>query len=164
MARRRSGKKIDFVHWTGIFPGVANLSAGTQGVLALAAQHEPETLLRIRGNYVTWLDLAQNPGTVVEVSAGLIEVPEGTGTTVLWSPFTDADAPWIWYDSAVLGYEEMVLDVIDVPGITSHRSVIDNKAMRITRNTELQLVVENTTVGTASAINSLMSARVLSGT
>jgi len=164
MARRRSGKKIDFVHWTGISPGASSLSAGTAAQTALPATHEPETLLRIRGNYATWLDLAQNPGTIVEVSAGLIPVPEGTGTTVLWSPFSDADAPWVWYDTVVLGYEEMVLDVIDSPQMTSFRSVIDNKAMRILRNQELQFVVENTTIGTASAINATLGARVLSGT
>jgi len=164
MARRRSGKKIDFTHWTALAVGASNFAAGTTAILALAAQHLPETLLRIRGNWAAWLDLAQNPGTHVEVAAGLILVPEGTGSTVLWSPFTDADAPWIWYDSASLGYEEMVLDVVDVPGMTSHRSIIDSKSMRIIKNQEIQLVIENVTLDTASAINTRLSARGLFGT
>jgi len=165
MGRRRSGKKIDFVHWTGIFPGVSALGAGSAAVLALVATHEPETLLRIRGNYVTWINGVQAPGGIAEISVGLILVPEGTGTTVLWSPFTDPDAPWIWYDSTILGYEEMVVDAVDVPEITSNRVVIDSKAMRIARNQELQFVAENTTVASpAIAANALVSARVLSGT
>jgi len=98
------------------------------------------------------------------VTAGLILVPEGTGTTVLWSPFTDGDAPWIWYDSSLLAYEEMVTDVVDIPLMTASRRVIDNKAMRIIRNQEVQFVVENTTIGSAASCNARVAGRVLSGT
>ena len=164
MARRRSGKKIDFVHWTGFSTGISGQSAGSLATLLSAAQHDPETLLRIRGEYVTYIDAASAPGKQVTVSSGMILVPEGTGTTVLWSPLTDADAPWIWYDTAILGYEEMVTDVIDLPVLTAVRRVIDNKAMRIIRNQEIQFVVENTTELSASAINTRVGGRILSGT
>jgi len=93
----------------------------------------------------------------------MILVPEGTGTTVLWSPFTDGDAPWIWVDYHHLGYEEMVIDVIDVPGITSYRSTIDSKAMRIVRNQELQLVAELTNITGTVVANITAMVRVLAG-
>ncbi len=81
-----------------------------------------------------------------------------------WSPITDGDAPWIWVSYFELAYEEMVTDVIDVPGMSSYRELIDNKAMRIVRNQELQMVAENATIGGASSINLSVSGRTLSGT
>ncbi len=164
MARRRSGKKIDFVHWTlGSFT-FQSQAAGTAAVNVNPAQHDPETLLRIRGEWSAFLGGPNSPGVVVSVAIGLILVPEGTGSTVLWSPITDGDAPWIFWDTAILGYEEMVADVIDVPAMTGVRRVIDNKAMRIVRNQELQAVVENATIGVAGNIDALGQFRVLSGT
>ena len=56
MARRRSGKKIDFVHWTLGQAISFGQAAGTVAVTLFAAQHEPETLLRIRGNMLSYLD------------------------------------------------------------------------------------------------------------
>ena len=164
MPRRRSGKKIDFVHWTPFTGGADALAAGTVATTLLAAQHDPETLLRIRGEVTVGIDATQAPGGRVLVSVGIILVPEGTGTTVLWSPFTDGDAPWIWYETVVLGYDEMVTDVIAVQALLGARRVIDNKAMRIIRNQELQLVWENTTLTTAMAINGHVGGRTLSGT
>ncbi len=164
MARRRSGKKIDFVHWTGFATSSLALAAGTAAATALPAQHEPETLLRIRGSQLTYVDGTQAPGGFVRVGVGMILVPEGTGTTVLWSPVTDADAPWIWVDHFSLGYEEYVNDTIDAVGAPVYRSVIDNKAMRIIRNQEVQCVIEQVTVATAMAINNVVSGRILSGT
>ncbi len=164
MARRKSGRKIDFTHWTG-FSGVSlGQAAGSVGFALLPALHDPETLLRTRGEYVAWLDGAPAVGDAVLVSLGIILVPEGTAATVLWSPFTDADAPWIWYDNATLAYEEPVTDVIDIPLMTAVRRVIDNKAMRVVRNQELQFVIENTTIGTAQGINVSMAGRFLLGT
>ncbi len=64
----------------------------------------------------------------------------------------------------MIGYEEMVTDVVDVLGLTSQRLVIDSKAMRIVRNSEIQMVVENTTIGSALAVNLNVQGRFLSGT
>ncbi len=164
MPRRRSGRKIDFVHWTGIQEKVAGLTAGSVALTALAAQHDPETNLRFRGNLLAYLDGVQTPARWIQVAVGLILVPEGTGATVLWSPATDPDAPWSYYDIFTLGYEESVVDVIDMPQIASFRSVIDSKAMRIVRNQECQFVVENVTIGNAASVNVSITGRVLSGT
>ncbi len=164
---RRSGfaKKIDTVHWTLIQESVVAQAAGIAARNALAAQHLPETLLRIRGEWAANFGSVLGTGVGVVVTAGLIQVPEGTGTTVLWSPNTDGDAPWIWWDAFQLMYNESVTDVLGSPQTSSARRVMDSKAMRKIRNTELQFVVENVTIAGLSVgtINASMTARVLSG-
>ena len=164
MPQRRSGRKIDFTHWTYGSFSILGLAAGLNGNTVLSAQHLPETLLRLRGSLMAYIDGASVPGKLISVGVGLILVPEGTGTTITWSPITDGDAPWIWVSYFELGYEEMVTDVVDVPGISSYREVIDNKAMRVIKNQEVQAVVENATIGTAAAVNLTLSVRALSGT
>jgi len=164
MPRRRGGKKISFVHWTIFSKSFLAFGAGTVAATALAAQHEPETLLRIRGNLFAGADGNPVTGAFALIAVGLVLVPEGTGTTVLWSPFADGDAPWIWTESFAVGYEEMVTDVIDTPGLSSVRKAIDSKSMRIIRNQEVQLVAENVTLGGALTMNVNVSGRVLSGT
>jgi len=164
MARRTGfAKKIEVVHWTyGSFV-FANQAAGAAAVNVLSAQHLPETLLRIRGEWVANISGAVSASRGIAVSIGLILVPEGTGTTVLWSPITDGDAPWIWWDTMHLLYDEAVIDVIGSQIAMAGRRVIDSKAMRKVRNTELQCVVENATIITADSINAVGSIRVLSG-
>ena len=43
------------------------------------------------------------------------------------------------------------------------RVVIDNKAMRRIRNQEVQLVIENATIGSAGAANNSLQVRTLFG-
>ena len=104
-------------------------------------------------------------GIGVAYAMGIIQVPEGTGATVLWSPITDGDAPWIWWDCMHLIYEEFVVDAVQASEVSSGRRVIDSKAMRKIRNTELQVVAENATMTglTAGAVLSSLTVRVLSG-
>ena len=163
---RRSGfaKKIDNVHWTyGSFASLA-FSAGTIASTVYGAQHLPETLLRIRGEVMGYVDGTSVPGGLTAVGMGLIQVPEGTGATVLWSPITDGDAPWIWVSYAMLGYEEGVTDVIANQTAMGFRREIDNKAMRKQRNTEIQWVCENATVASALSVNISGQVRMLHGT
>jgi len=159
-SRGRHPKKIDTVHWT-----VTNaiemigLGVGTSAVLMSAAQHLPETLLRIRGEWVASLSGALADGIGVKVAAGMILVPEGTGGTVLWSPVTDGDAPWIWWDVVHLIYREQVADAVssDLQGV---RRTVDSKAMRKVRNTELQFVSERTTITGLTTGNTDVAAQV----
>ena len=164
MARRRSGKKIDFVHWSGVQELFAALAAGTSARTVFAAAHESETILRFRGNIAAYIDGLQATSRWAQVAVGMLLVPEGTGTTVLASPATNPDSSWLWYDIFTLGYEEIVADVVDVPGMSSYRASIDSKAMRIVRNQEVQLVAENVTIGSAVPVNISVTGRTLSGT
>ncbi len=163
--RGRFGKKIDTVHWIEGGFSFAGFGAGTVAQTATAAQHLPETLLRTRGEWAATFDATQAPGSGVFLTIGLIQVPEGTGTTVLWSPSTDSDAPWIWWDVFTLLYEESVIDVIATQNTLSRYRVIDSKAMRKLRNTELQWVAENSTITghVAAGVNAAGSARFLAG-
>ena len=162
MANRR-GKTIDVVHWTyGSFV-FGNQAAGSAAVTLLGAQHLPETLLRFRGEWCATLDSAIAPGVGISVSVGAILVPEGTGTTVLWSPITDGDAPWFWWDTMNLMYEEPVTDVVANQQALSGRRVIDSKAMRKNRNEEVQIVVENATVTGSGTAQIIGAGRVLAG-
>ncbi len=161
--RGRHAKKIDNVHWTIISVSAFAQSAGVVGVNAVAAQHLPETLLRTRGEVAVTMDGAVAPGVAVAVACGLILVPEGTGTTVLWSPFTDGDAPWFWWDCLHLLYDEAVTDVVGSQMTLCARRVVDSKAMRRIRNTEVQFVVENSTLGVGVSTNTTLTARLLAG-
>ncbi len=149
-------------HWSGFNNTAAALAAGSVGFTLAAAQHDRETIMRTRGSLLGYLDGTQSPGTLLVVAVGFALVPEGTSTTVLWSPFTDPDAPWFYYESFFLGYEEYVTDVIDAPGVSSFRQVIDSKAMRRVRNQEVQMVVENATVLAAGTVNVGVNGRFLS--
>ncbi len=164
MARRRSGKKIDFLHWTFGSGNIGAHSAGTAAVTMLAAQHLPETLMRTRGEFTFGFDAVQTPGSIVQMACGLILVPEGTSTTVLWSPDTDADAPWFWFDTCTITYEEYVVDVIHDTQLSSCRRVIDSKAMRIVKNMEVQAVIETTNISGSPNTNFIIGARFLAGT
>ena len=164
MARRARGRKIDNLRWIGVSAGTGALAAGVIGITALSASAMPDTVMRTRGQFAAWIDGLEAPGVSARFGAGLIIVPEGTGTTVLWSPLTDPNAPWFWYTSGLLGYEEMVTDVIDVPIMTAYREIVDSKAMRRSPpDTEVQLVIENITFTGALAFNAGFDGRLLIG-
>ena len=166
MARQRHAKKIDTVHWTVTNPVESVLvGAGTVGINLAPAQHLPETLLRLRGGLSIGLAGGLTAGSGLEVGVGIILVPEGTSTTVLWSPLTDGDAPWIWWGSYSLEYNEYVADVIARQITPEVRVVVDSKAMRKIRNTELQMVIERVAITGLTAVNAsvLGRFRVLAG-
>ncbi len=160
----RPSKKIDNVVWEYSSGFTGSLGAGNQALNFSSVGTSPTTLLRIRGEVCCYLDGATAPPTGIHVTYGIILVPEGSGTTVQYTPVADANAPWLLYGSGFLGYEEMVTDVIDVPTTTGFRHVIDNKAMRRIRpDVEMQIVFENTTVGGADAFNGSYQLRWLQG-
>ena len=150
-------------HWTGVGQGAFSLAAGTVGATIFGAVHMVETLMRFRGNLVAWVDGTEAPAVSAQIGVGLILVPEGTGTTVTWSPLSDPDASWMYYSSFILGYEEQVTDVISVQGLSIYREKIDSKAMRVVRpDTELQVVFENVTFEAALSVNLHLTGRILS--
>ncbi len=165
--RGRHAKKIETVHWTLASPieAVALSSGAAFAATATAAQHLPETLLRIRGEIIALINGVSGTDVGAQVFTGLILVPEGTGSTVLWGPSSDGDAPWIWWDVMHLVYDEFVTDVVAATEISSGRRIIDSKSMRKIRNQELQFVVENNgfTGLTNAAITMAATVRVLTG-
>ncbi len=164
MARRGQRLARRWLGFATTTSGLFALSAGTAAASLASAGNIKDTIMRTRGNLVGWIDAVGAPAKAALVSVGMIVVPEGTGTTVLQSPFTDPNADWFWYSQFLLAYEEMVTDVIDVPVITGYREVIDSKAMRIAPpDTEVQLVVENTSIDASVNINLHVAGRFLLG-
>ena len=158
MARQHSRSRArplkNWYNWqlsTGSFSAQA---AGNASLNFSSVGSVQTTLHRIRGEVVGYVDSMSVPGGLAQVTYGIILVPEGSGTNTQFNPVSDANAPWLLYGQASIGYEEMVTDVIDVPGMTAFRHVIDNKAMRIIRpDLEMQFVLVNTTTFTAIPIN-----------
>lgn len=169
MARRRSSHdrvppKIQNLRWIGGRQSFSAQAAGTSAVTFITSAAETDTIMRIRGQIYAIIDAAGAPEVWVEAALGVILMPAGQGTTVVLSPITDPDAPWLLYERFLLGYEEMVTDVVDVPGATSFRKEIDVKAMRILRpDRELQLVFENVTLAGAISVNLSFDFRMLLG-
>ena len=162
----RPAKKIDNLRWLGsIVAPFAAMGSGSQAFTVANAGVPRETIMRTRGQVIVAIDGTSAPGTMALISMGLVLVPEGQGTTVVWEPFNDAEAPWFWHYETFLGYEEMVTDVIDVPGITSDRVIVDSKAMRKANvDEEIQFVITNTVViGGGEIINAAATFRFLLG-
>ncbi len=166
MARRRSGRKIDSLRWEFFSTGSSALAlgAGNVGFNTHTAATQANTWMRLRGSVTAWMDGAATPAAAILVSIGMAVVPEGADTTPAWSPFSDGNAPWLYHTTFVLGYEEHVTDVVDSPVLSGYREVIDSKAMRrIRADQEVQIVIENTTIGGADSINVVVAGRALIG-
>ena len=168
MARGRRGsrggsKKIDYTRWEGVQESALALGVGTVAINLIAAASDPQTILRTRLNLLGFMDGTGGPGQLAIIGVGFILVPQGQGTTVIWSPLSDPNAPWFLYAAFSLGFEEQVTDVVETP-ISAYREVIDSKAMRIQRSdVEVQMVVENATAGNAANVNVVVSGRMLIG-
>ena len=161
---QRPAKKIHTLRWDGLQGAALAQAAGSVGVNILAAGGDPETIMRIRGEFFSGIDAAGAPGVFVLISAGLILVPEGQGTTVIWDPFNDVNAPWIWFAEFTVGHEERVTDTLHDTQLMSKRVHIDNKAMRkASPDEELQLVITNSTLASAGSVNSSLAGRILLG-
>ncbi len=164
MARSRV-KKIDNLFW-GVASGfVSALSSGSTNARNFTGVGtQATTVLRIRGEALGYFDAAQAPGSSCLIQYGVIQVPEGSTTTVLYSPADDSNAPWLLYGIMAVGYEEMVVDAIAIAGLEMARHTIDNKAMRRLRpDVELQLAVSNVAIVGTPAVNFLYGMRVLQG-
>ena len=163
-SRSRGQKVIDNVRWLSFVGGSTSLAAGTVAVQILSATDSRDTIMRTRGDLVAGFSATKAPNVAVRVGVGMWVVPEGTGTTVLGSPLSDPDADWFYYSAFTLLYEEMVTDVIACQAALGYREVIDSKAMRRPgSDTEVQLVIENVTVGSAGAIFAFAAGRILLG-
>ncbi len=165
--RRRSSqgheKTIHNLRWAGANHLFQAQGAGNNAQ-TMVTDGLKETILRIRGEIMCSADGSQAPAKSVEVALGALVVQAGSAGVVIQEPLTDADAPWLFYERFSIGYEEPVTDVIDVPGITTFRKTIDNKAMRILREgREVQLVIQQATLGGAMNINLSFSFRMLLG-
>ncbi len=162
--QRRFAKTIGHTRWQGFSGTAFGLSAGSSAVSVGPSSVQRETIMRTRGNLIAYIDGLVNPAIAIRCACGLAVVPEGTSTTVLWGPLTDQNAPWFWHTIFVVGYEEYVADVIDAPGLSVYREVIDSKAMRkFPPDSEIQLVFEQDTIAGLGDVNFSANGRFLIG-
>jgi len=165
--RHRSDRfppKIRNLRWTASSTTFLAFSAGTAGLTLLSSGLETATIMRMRGELFAGIDGVQSPGGLTRLGIGALVVPAGTGTTVTTSPLTDTDAPWLFYETFVLGYEEMVVDAIQVVDLSGFRKTIDVKAMRVLRpEREIQLVLESVTLNAAIGVQLSTQIRMLIG-
>jgi len=158
-------RKIDNLFWgTTSNDHLALAGSGVVGATVISVGTQASTLLRIRGEVLVYLDGVQAPGGLARVEMGIILVPEGTGGSIRFDPSADGNAPWLWFGIVHVGYEEAVADVVDVPGITSVRVPVDNKAMRRIRpDVETQFVAANVSIAGTPAVNIAYGFRILQG-
>ena len=164
MGHQRRGRKIDNLRWIGFGESNVGFAAGTGADTLLAATAMPDTVMRTRGILTAFLGSGIAAGVGIRVGVGFIFVPEGTGSTVLWSPLSDPNAPWFYYTAFALDYLEPVVDVIAYTEMASYREVIDSKAMRkAPPDTEVQVVYENVTTIGATEVSVFVDGRILVG-
>ena len=162
--RGSAKKRIQSTRWDGANHFFGAATAGVVAQIFATAGTDTETLLRIRGELVGYIDGLDAPPVAIDGAVGIALVPEGSGTTPQWSPLADDNAPWLMYERFTLGYEEYVTDVIQAVQLSSFRRMIDVKAQRIIRpDIELQIVMESATISGAGAINVSFGFRALLG-
>ncbi len=146
----RTGRPNDY-DWEFASTFATTLAAGAIAEASLFASDTAETLMRVRGKVLTWLDAGGSAiGDTCVVGMGLIVAP--TGATVAVSPITEGGANWLWVDYSVLG-TEVAVGSVGSPA-ESERIVVDNKAMRRLREDEsIFFVIENQDVVGAPGIN-----------
>jgi len=163
-AGRPANKKIQQLRWELITARSLAMAPGTVASTIIAAATFQQTIMRTRGELLGYIDGVQAPGALCRWAVGLVLVPEGQGTTTIWSPLTDPNAPWFVYMSGHLAYEEFVTDVLAAGPTASFRKDVDSKAMRkIPPDTEVQAVFEQTDVSGTPSINLNVIGRILLG-
>ena len=120
----------------------------------------PRTMMRVRGSVFVEIDGPAADGQLVLVTCGIIVQAGDISTEV--RPFSDGDAPWVWWGATVLSGEDTTEGASSVG--RNFRFDVDSKAMRkISPNETVSFVIENTTIGTAASINTAGAVRILMG-
>ncbi len=162
MAKQRSGRRTDY-EWTSFGTSALALAANGTAAVAFHTFLQTNTVYRIRGELLCWLDAGQAAGDVMRVGVGIQVGMEDIDTTVLTSPLADTDVPWMWSYFGHLAAESQTAGA-DLAGLSFARIPIDTKAMRRVKNQQvLQVVFETVTVGGAEVCNFAVAGRVLTG-
>ena len=146
MARRGSGRVIDFKAWNSILRSEQSVSTnGTilgGGVLSFAG---PATILRCRGFVQAHFDATAQVSDAISLTFGLGLVSSDAatlGATAMPDPGGNADYPWLWWGSMRLR-SELAAGPSGGFGIAAQRLEIDTKAMRrVKPEMSLVMVVE----------------------
>ena len=160
MARGRSSGKTEFEWGVGTAFGDSIGSAGT--VAALTLVNQTSTLVRVRGNLLTAMDVgAANDKAVV--AYGLMigtDAQVTAGVSAFPSPLVVGQGDFLWHQLVPLRSETGTQS----DALSTHvaRTVIDSKAMRKVRtNDQLVLVVDVNILAGSPTIDFIMGTRSL---
>ena len=159
MAHSRSGRRAD-LRWTLGTTSFLALAAGNSSDTVVSAGTTSQTIMRVRGEILSWLDGTLGPGAAIIVALGLLIQQAGATATSL--PLTDGEAPFMMYHVWHLAYEEQVTDVIGSPFAAAVRIEVDVKSKRILRpDQEIVAVIEAATIANAAPANTAFAGRFL---
>ena len=154
------GRKNDY-DWEGVTTLSLALAASgvTTAVVFLADQSE--TLVRMRGEVLVWLDASGSAqGDACVVACGLIVA--SLGSTQAVDPINEGGANWLWHSFFTLATESAIANAVTAPDSASRRLIIDNKAMRKLReDEEIQFIVANQDIAGAPVVNVVAGLRAL---
>ncbi len=158
MARTR-GRSNRHLAWEGNANPVLALAAGVGSAVQLSPVTFPRTMIRIRGEVFIEIDGAASDGELVLVTCGLVWHQQDVAITGQ-SPFSDADASWVWWSGHCLSGEGVTEGNAGIG--RSIRVPVDNKAMRkVGPDDELTFVAENTSLVSTASVNVVPNLRYL---
>jgi len=168
MARRGSGKTIDYKEWTGM--NFSDQTAAADGTLigaGLISFAVPATILRARGFVQASFDATQQVGDRMRVTWGLgiVSTDAATlGATAVPDPAGEPEYPWLWWGSMLLRSE--LAAGVNAWGLSAQRLEVDTKAMRrVKPGQSLVWVMEAaSTAGAPATLFEFGQTRVLIGT
>jgi len=158
----RRGKPTAY-DWEGQSTTSLALASGGITEAALFTGDRAETIRRIRGEVLVWLDASGSAASdKAIIGLGLLIAP--TGATVAVDPITEPGANWMWHRFLNLGTEAIVGSTSDSGIGVFDRVEVDNKSMRKFKEDEqIFFVVSNLGVQGAPVVNVMGAFRVLAG-
>ncbi len=149
--------------WEGVTTTALGLVAAGVVQAQLFTADRAETIQRIRGSILLWLDgTGSAVGDAAIVAIGLIVA--STGASIAIDPITEPGANWIYHRYFTLAAEGVIGTAAGQQGAGVHRVEIDNKSMRRFREDEaLFIVTSNLSIVGAPIINEIAGIRVLAG-
>ncbi len=167
MARRHTGRVIDFKAWLAIPSWSAAVSGTSTTINGILSFTGPGTILRARGFVQASLDATMQVGDEISMAWGLGIVSTDAavaGATAMPDPGGDADYPWLWWEQMTLRSEETLQGFSW--GLTAQRVDVDTKAMRKFKPGQTLLVINQVTSSSGAPVTNLDigQIRVLIGT
>ena len=162
MTRAFAPRKTRSYDWEGQTTFSLAMAAGDITDAVLFTGDRAETIQRVRGDILVWLDGASSVATdSVIVGMGLIVIPR-TLTSAGVSPITEPGGNWLYHKYIVLATEVAVTTARSLGSYA--RVEIDNKSMRRFREDEIVVfTVETQNISGSPQVNVVAGIRILAG-
>ncbi len=162
-ARRSSGRPNDYDWELSRMTSLAT-PVGTISQTEMFLSDTAETLVRVRGEVVVWLDATGSTiGDMMQFAWGLLRAPSGSSDVGV-SPLTEGGANWLAYGLASIGTEVALGNLAAAPGLGAAMRIfhVDSKSMRKLREDEsVYFILETADITGAPTVNVGAMFRVL---